>query len=83
METLDDSTNSKSRIFFTTLGGRVAVGLNGHAASSEFPVGASIAGSGSLGGVAAEAAVVSSSSPDVDGVKMGGLERAESEVVME
>ena len=71
METSDTSTNSQSRIFFTTLGGRVAAGLNGPAASSEFPVGASVAGSGSLGGVAAEAAAASSSSPDVDGVKWG------------
>ena len=75
LEISDFFVNSKSKIFFTTLGGRVVVGLKGPAASSE--LGAHITDSGDWGGVAAEAVVVSSSSPDADGVKMGSLDRAE------
>ena len=71
LEISDISVNSKSKIFFTTLGGRVVVGLKGPAVSSE--LGAHITDSGNWGGVAAEAVVVSSSSPDADSVKMGSL----------
>ena len=58
--------NSRSKIFFTTFCGRDAARLNGPPVSSEL-----VPKLGGLSGEAADAAVTSMSSPDVEGVKIG------------
>ena len=74
----DISTNSRSRIFFTTFEGNVAAGLNGPAAAGEGSCGVRV--SGGSGGVAAETAAASRSKPDDEGVKIRILESMEAEV---
>ena len=65
---MDISTNSRSRIFFTTFCGRDAAGLNGLLARRG--LGVKLVG---LGYEAADAAAANMSSPDVGGVIMGSL----------
>ena len=67
-EILDISTNFNSTIFFTTFYDRNVAGLNGPLASRELAPKL-----GGLGGEASDAAAVSMSSPNVEGVKMGSL----------
>ena len=64
-EILDISTNFNSTIFFTAFYDRNAAGLNGPLASRELAP--------KLGGLGGDAAAVSMSSPNVEGVKIGSL----------
>ena len=80
MEISAISTNSRSRIFFTTLGDRVAAGLNGPLVRIEWPV-AEDEGIGRCPDLeTVVAAAASISSPDPDGVKIGRLGRVPDDV---